>query len=118
MTFKKFNLKILFLGLSHFFVFSGYSLNSTELNCQTRQNLSQRDLNICAFKERDLSSQQLSLFLDDKLFRNWEKITKEVCLEIWKKYSKGSLFPLLASDCQTKLNKHLLDAKIKGLKGK
>ncbi len=115
---KKFNVKISYLVLSNLFLFSGYSLNSTELNCQNKQNFSQKDLNICAFKERNLTSQQLSLSLDDPLLRNWEKVTKEVCLEIWKTYREGSLFPLLASDCQTKLNKYLLDAKINGLKGK
>ena len=115
---KNLNLKNLFFLVLHLFVFSTYSINAEEVNCKSKANLSQQDLNFCAFKERELSSKKLSLFINDKLFTNWEIVSKEICLEIWKKYDKGSIFPLLIANCQTKMNYYLLDSRINGLKGK
>ncbi len=117
-SYKNLNLKNFCFGLFHLFIFSTYAVNANEVNCNFQENLAQKDLNLCALKEREFSSRKLALYLDDKLLRKWEIVAKEVCFESWKKYSKGSIFPLLIYNCQTRMNNYLLDSRIKGLKGK
>ena len=82
---KNLNLKNLFFLVLQLFVFSTYSICAEEVNCKSKANLSQQELNFCAFKERELSSKKLSLYINDKLYTNWEIVSKEICLEIWKK---------------------------------
>ena len=85
---KNLNLKNFCFGLFHFFVFSTYAVNANELNCNAKANHAQKDLNFCAFKERELSSRKLALYLDDKLLRKWEIVAQEVCFESWKNIVK------------------------------
>ena len=77
---KNLNLKNFCFGFLYLFIFSTYAVNANEVNCNSKANLAQKDLNFCALKEREFSSRKLALYLDDKLLRKWEIVAKEVCL--------------------------------------
>ena len=92
-------------------------VNVNELNCEDSKNHSQTELNICSYEKSKATERFLSNVLDPKTFTEWKTISTQVCSEVWKNYKKGSIYPLLVSQCKTRINNFLYLSNKFGLKG-
>ena len=91
--------------------------NAKELNCVDRNNLSQQGLNICSYKEALETDKSLSNVLEPESLKEWNKVSHQVCKEVWKPYKKGSIYPLAVSQCKTRMNNFLYRSNKTGMKG-
>jgi len=92
-------------------------VSSIESNCDNKENLSQTDLNICSYKVYLTSKKRLSNILENKTLKEWNKVSNQVCREVWKNYKKGSIYSLQVNRCQTKMNDYLFYSNKGGMKG-
>ena len=91
--------------------------NSTELNCEARDKLGQLGLNRCSYKDYLRSAKRLSKVLEAQTLKQWNKVSNQVCLQVWKDYEKGSIYPLKVNQCMSRMNDYLYYSNKGGMKG-
>lgn len=92
-------------------------VHASEPNCDDRYNLGQRGLNICSYKDYLKSKKGLSKVLEADTLKEWNKVSHEVCSQVWKLNKGGSIYPLMVNQCNTRMNNYLYLLNKTGLKG-
>ncbi len=91
--------------------------NSKELNCDARDNLGQSGLNRCSYMDFLKSAKRISKVLEPQTLNEWKKVSNQVCLQVWKDYEKGSIYPLKVNQCMSRMNNYLYYSNKGGMKG-